>query len=252
MLTRKQAREQRRALEREIKREHKKKVRAKLGELRGKLREAHAEKKTRLKEIVDRCRTDRLTVRDRLREHRARVLAELRETARAERAAARQACLLRKGEAKASCSTAIGQARAALAAERTYHADLRRIERDNRTRHKAHARTTQKERRGESDDEVRQNIPSDLVPLFERVKRGIRATPRMSRAEVFLKYAQEHPHEVFEVIDLKTERMIRDLEKKHAEAARKAARGPGPARVRLPPASPRRTYTAAELADVPF
>jgi hypothetical protein len=52
---------------------------------------------------------------------------------------------------------------------------------------------TRIERRAESDDEVRSNLPADLVALFERVKGGIKASPRMSRTEVFLQYAEEHP-----------------------------------------------------------
>jgi len=63
-------------------------------------------------------------VRDRLRELCARVLEELRQTARAEREAAWQACVLRRGGDAAECGTA----RAELIAERTYQADLRRIE----------------------------------------------------------------------------------------------------------------------------
>ena len=45
---------------------------------------------------------------------------------------------------------------------------------------------TRIERQAESDDEVRSNIPPELVALFERVKRGIKASPRMSRTESFL------------------------------------------------------------------
>lgn len=250
MLTRKQAAEQRRALKRDIDREHKKKARAKVAELRSKLREQYAHKKVRLKEISERCRSERLTVRDRLREVRARVLGELRETARLEREAARSACMLRKKEAKDTCATSIGRARAELEAERQYQADLRRIESGNRARHVAHKHAAARaERRGESDDEVRQNIPHELVELFEKVKRSIKGSSRMSRTEAFLKYAEEHPHEVFSVIDDKTERVIRELERKHAEVARVMRR---PSLARVPPRVPRRTYSPEELAAVPF
>lgn len=249
MLTRKQAAEQRRAIQRDIERDHKKKARAKLVELRAKVREAHASKKARMKELSERCRADRLTVRGRLLETRQRILRELRETARVEREAARQSCILRKRAAKDECDTEVERTRAELAAERTYQMDLRRIERDNRTKRVAHTRATRKAHRGESDEAVLQDIPSDLHALFHRVKRSIKATPRMSRSEAFLKYAEENPHDVFEVIEQKTDRMIRELESQHAQAARAAM---GPNRARMPPRVPRRTYTAAELAAVPF
>jgi len=59
---------------------------------------------------------------------------------------------------------------------------------------------------------VRSNLPADLIPLFEKVKRGIKPTPRMSRTESFLKYAEEHPDEVLGGIDDKTEALIREFE----------------------------------------
>jgi hypothetical protein len=161
---------------------------------------------------------------------------------RAERLAARQTCSVRLGDARA-IKDDIARARAELVAERLYQRDLRRIEAANRQRRREAPRITRLERQDESDDEVRQNIPSDLVPLFERVKRSIKATPRMSRTEAFLHYAEEHPAEVLEMIEDKTEALIRELEAKHDEAAR-AVRRPV-----------RRTHlrrTTAELTDVPF
>jgi hypothetical protein len=249
-LTAKQAKAQRRALEREINRDLKKKARAKLLHARGKLRDARAHKKARMKEIVESCRSERITLRQRLKEMRERVLQELRETARIERQAARDACLLRKGSGKTECLSAIECARRDYLAEKNYQADLRRIERGNRERHRAaRVHLSRAERRGESDDEVRQNISPELVPLFERVKRSIKGSARMSRTEAFLKYAEENPHEVFEIVEEKTERMIRELEKKHEEAARAHARA-GRAGRGVRAARPR--YTPEELAAVPF
>jgi hypothetical protein len=79
------------------------------------------------------------------------------------------------------------------------------------------------------------------VPLFEKVKRGIKASPRMSRTEAFLQYAEENPHEVLQVIEEENEAKLRQLEKEHREAERAYKRGPR-----------RRRYTPEELADVPF
>lgn len=73
-----------------------------------------------------------------------------------------------------------------LAAEAKYQGEIRRIERSNKSRRREHRDSTYIERRAESDDEVRANISRDLVPLFERVKREIKAAPRISRTEAFL------------------------------------------------------------------
>jgi hypothetical protein len=84
-------------------------------------------------------------------------------------------------------------------------------------------------------------LPADLVPLLERVKRSIKAGPRQSRTEAFLKYAEEHPGDV---LDDATDAMVRDPERQQREAARVAKR---PAR-----AVRRVRYTPEELAAVPF
>jgi hypothetical protein len=119
---------------------------------------------------------------------------------------------------------------------------LRRIEAANRQRRREGPGITRLKRQGESDDEVRANVPPDLVALFERVKRSIKASPRMSRTEAFLKYDEEHPSEVLEAIDDKTDALIRELERKEREAARALRRGP--------PRPPR--YTPEQLEEVPF
>ena len=172
---------------------------------------------------------------------RLRVLEELREAMRAERLGARQACTVRLGEAR-GIKDSILRARAELLAEKKYEADLRRIERANRKRRQEAPRVTRIERQAESDDEVRSNIPPELVALFERVKRGIKASPRMSRTEAFLHYAEENPDEVLAAVDDKTDALIRELEAQHREARRSLRRPP--------PRRPR--YTPEQLAEVPF
>ena len=130
------------------------------------------------------------------------------------------------------------RARGELDAEQRYQEDMKRIERGNRDRHLATRRASASERRSESDDEVRINVPPELVALFERVKRGIKGSPRETRTEEFLRYAESHAGEVLAALDDKTEAVIRDLERQEREATRYARR---------------RRYTAAELAEeVPF
>jgi|GEM_PF-1105804 hypothetical protein len=244
---------------REIEREERRRVRAKLAELRQQLRDTRERRKRALFEAKERCRAERLSARERARAMRIRVLADLREWTRQERAAARQSCTVRLGEARGIKSD-IERARAELAAERQLQRDLRRIEAQNRQRRREAPRITRLERMGESDDEVRGNIPPELVGLFERVKRSIKATPRMSRTEAFLHYAEEHPDEVLRAVEDKTEALIADLERRERELAREAMRKPGRRpRVREPAANSRAAgmpepsaAAASTSADVPF
>ena len=208
---------------REIQRAERRKAREKLAELRGHIRNARAKRKQALRDAKERCRAERLAARERARSMRLRVLHDLREAMRAERAAARQSCSIRLGDARA-IKNDIERARAELAAEREYQRELRRIETANRQRRREAPAITGIDRRSESDDEVRQNIPPDLIPLFDRVKRSIKATPRMSRTEAFLQYAEENPADVLEVIEDKTEALIRELEAQQRAAARGACR----------------------------
>jgi hypothetical protein len=232
------ARQARAALLRDIERDHKHKAKKKLRQLREELRAARLVRKNALSEATSKCRTERIAARDRTRMERLRALEELRRALHAERQAARDACTLRKEAAKKTTSDAIERAREELAAERKYQDDLHRIEHGNRQRRRETTRTTAAERRSESDDEVRSNIPSELHSLFERVKRGIKGSARETRTEAFLRYAEEHPDEVLVAIDDKTDQVIRDLERQQREVTR---------HMRRPP-----KYTPAQLADVPF
>ena len=224
---------------REIDRDERRKKREKLAELRTQIRAARVQRKAAMKSAVERCRSERLAARERARALRIRGLAELREAGRLERASARDACSLSKGEAKKQ--GAVQRRRAELASEAKYQADLRRMEHGNRARRREHPHATYVERRSESDDEVRSNLPADLVALFERVKRSIKPSSRQTRTEAFLKYVEEHPHELLEALDDKTENLIRDLERQEREALRPLRRS-----------LHRANYAFAQSAAVPF
>ena len=199
---------------RDINREERKKKRALLVELRAQIREARARRKDALLAAKERCRSERIAARERARTLRLRALQELREAVEADRTAARQTCSVKLGEARAIRDD-VERARAKHAAEKEYQRDLRRIEAANSQRRKEHPHATHIERRAESDDEVRSNISRDLIPLFEKVKRGIKASPRMSRTEAFLAYVEQHPEAMLEAIDEKTEALVRQLETRH-------------------------------------
>jgi hypothetical protein len=137
-----------------------------------------------MRQAKERCRAARLAVRAVARELRARVLAELRETIRRDRVKAREMCAAGIAEARAIADR-VESARAELQTERSYHRELRRLERANKERQRETKHATRRERRTESDDAVRANIPQELIPLWEKVKRSVRGSNNMSRRRHF-------------------------------------------------------------------
>ena len=188
---------------------------------------------------AERCRTERLAARERARALRIRGLAELREATRLEREAARQACVASKREAKSK--DPIERRRAELEAERKYQLEMRVIDRGHKQRRREHRHATYIEKRSESDDEVRSNIDPSYWSLWERIKRGIKATPRMSRTEAFLKYVEEHPKEYLDAIEHRSDALVKDLEAQERAARRSAF-------LRRPSYIPVSTY----VSEVPF
>jgi hypothetical protein len=201
-----QAKRQREALLRDIARELKKKNRDNLVALRGRLRQAKEARRVALGDALARC-------------SRARTppVRELIAAIRAERRAARGACRLQLKTARA-IGDEVTRSRAMLKAEKKYQRDLRRIERGNRRKLLAAARRPgiARARQSESDDEVRGNIPPELVALFERVKRQIRGDELRTRTEAFLEYAEAHPDEQWESLEDSVDRTIAELERRQA------------------------------------
>ena len=77
---------------------------------------------------------------------------------------------------------------------------------------KGSVRSCAKERAQESDDAVRANLPDELVAVFNRHRRHIKATPRKTRTESFLQWAEENPEEIWamqnETADVEIRRMV--------------------------------------------
>jgi hypothetical protein len=238
-----EAKRQKKALWRDIARAERDRMREHLAELGRAIRDARALRKSALVQARERCRAERLAARGRARAERARLLAELHQVHARERARAREACQAAYAEARA-LSDKIARTRAELRAEKAYRAEMRRVERLHRERQREHRKrySARGVRRGESDDEVRGNIPPELAALFERVKQRIRGSDRKSRTEAFLQYAEEHPNEVLEVLEDKTDALVRELEARE-RSARRAMRSTRPA------ARPR---AAAAAGGVPF
>jgi hypothetical protein len=237
-----EGRRQRRELPQQIARDQRRQQREHREDLRAQVRQARAERHAALVDAKTRCRNERRAVRERLQALRERVLQDLQETVAGERAAAKETCSIRQNEAR-RVSDRIKRVRAELEAERTFQRDMRRIERANRQRTREAHRTTAAEHRAQSDDAVVGNIPPELVSLWERVKRSIRGSDRMSRTEAFLEYAESHPDEVLEAIEDRTDALVRELEMRERDAARSLRERP------LPPEN--RPEWPAD-GDVPF
>jgi len=207
-----QAKKQRAELMKQIAAAEKLKGKALMAELERQLAMARVLRKGKLALAKRQCVADRRSLRARVRERKARLLAELAVTAAAERLAAREACDAGIASARALIDNA-ARARAEVKAQRDYRAEMRRLERHARERKKEIRRPrTSAERRAESDDEVRQNIPKELHALFDRVKRGIKGSDLKSRTEAFFQYAEENPGEILASIDDETDALIAELE----------------------------------------
>lgn len=177
--------------------------------------------------------------RDKVRELRARIqLARLERKAkvsaiRSQCAVAREKlralCLTRRERAALEGARLIEQRKAELGEEQALEKLVRSADRRGR---KGGVRSTAAERASESDDEVRANIPRELVPAFDKNKRYIKGTPRKTRTEAFLQWAEENPAEIWALQNEQAEREIREMVREHNRHARAVG--------------------AAELDDVPF
>lgn len=130
----------------------------------------------------------------------ADIARHQRDQARAEIAAARQeaadaraACTAARQRAKDTCALAktLRSKRDALVALAHEYRLIRRAELARLGK-----RAVPRAYRPESDEEVRNNIPPELVPTWEVEKRGIRGNARKSRTEEFLEWVEQHPSEI--------------------------------------------------------
>jgi hypothetical protein len=237
-----QAKRERRELMRDIALEHKRRDREKLAKLKAAIRSIKARRKEAMRRVVGACRVGRVRARhrgkERIQQIRAEAKAAIAKVRGEEIARARMQCAARKSKVKGAALSAREQRRALLRAERILQRELAGIENRMRKRARRHAPTAA-ERRAESDDEVRFNLPPELVPIFERIKRQIRGSERRSRTEEMLHYAEENPNEVIDAQEQLSRREIaRLVREEHGlrRAIRESYRPP----------------TAAELAAIPF
>lgn len=182
-----------RRLRREIEKERRARLKARLGELRGLIQDA--------------------------RRARDAAIAAVRADCRQKRAELKAACDARRCEAKDAGNRKVAARKAELATERSFEAQIARAAGPVR------ARSSSRERRQESDDEVRANIPADMIRVFDAVRKRIKGGPRKTRTEAFMEWAEENPGEVFDLLQHDADRYLAQLLAEQERTARELKRG---------------------------
>lgn len=196
-------------LRREIENDRRAKVRARLAELDGLIKEARAARDEAIKAVRLDCALKR---------------KELSES-----------CALRRQRARSQGNRVVDERRGSRKDERKYEQMIRDADKPSRLRS---TRSTSRERGQESDDEVRSNIPAEMVTVFNAVRRHIKGTARKSRSEAFMQWAEENPGEVFALMQHSADRELAKLIAEQERAERELQRT--------------RRSRSARLADVPF
>jgi hypothetical protein len=169
--------------------------------------------KKRLKREIERARRERFKARlvelrgliADARKARDAAILGVRVDCQQKRIELRNTCQARKLSARAQGNQTVAERRAQLAEERSFERKMQRVERPRKQR------STARERAQESDDEVRNNLEPNMVPVFDSVKKYIKGTPRKSRTEAFLQWAEENPGEVFELMQHDADRYLASL-----------------------------------------
>lgn len=196
--------------------------------LRGALRTAKADRREKVKAVRALCRSERRRLRDEAREAR-RELRQLEQERRAQlrdrtgRLKLEQATECQDSRAAAELAGGAGIQAAELALEHE-----RTRQKDDRAFGRAYKRVTgnragsmsARERVEHSDDEVRANLPPELLGVFDKVRGKIKSDARRSRTEVFLEYVHDHPHVIIEHMLEDAEQNARALERQERELAR--------------------------------
>ncbi len=210
------------------------KDRAALGLLRAQIKHARVDRVAMLMGAREQCRT----ARGALKQRQALERTDLTQRHRFEREDAKTACEAGKDSARTKGAELERGAKRTLKEERIYQ---RRIREAGKAPKK---RVTSRERSQEDDDAVRSNLPADLVPVFDAVRKQIKGTPKRTRTEAFLEWAEENPDEILSVQQAEAEKYLKDLLKKQRELGRDVRKAD---RYKQPPEALKKL-----LAGVPF
>jgi hypothetical protein len=207
---------QRRQLRKELERDFRAKQRATLKGLREQVKAAKAERRDTMRKVVAECRRIRTSSKAYIREKRTAAREAINLERDALFGADREACQGRKGATRDQFAQGIGAIELAVAEERRDQQQYRRAvgkapmigPRSTRPRGEAQQ---------ESDSAVEQNISPDLLPVWRRVKRKIKAKPNMSRTEVFEHWVMENQGDVQIMINEEAEAGVAELVRQEQE-----------------------------------
>jgi len=209
------------------------------------------------------CKTARERARAAAKARRAAALRALRTELREFRQAERNRCQGRKVKVRLDFGRRIGAKMAAAEQARRDQASVRRVDSHRR---KAEAKAEAHEQRRESDDEVRQNLDADLVPIFDQMRSKVQARPGMSRTDAFTHWIAENESEVWPIREHIAQVQLGELMRaqrkadqaharelgaqRQAERAERKAAGPRDrAAAKAAKAKARAEVRAAELAE---
>lgn len=197
--------------------------RARLRELRERIREAKQAKPARVRAVRALARAERKKAAGRLRDLRR----ALREASTAARDVGTYLSPGMRALERVNVEAARGEgARRVAAAERELAEEraTRGIEKAWTKAHRA-AGPRKAEARAESDEQVSGDIAPELRPVWERVKRAIRSGPRRSRLEAFLEWVHDNPSTVERLQNEALYADVAALEREERELSREVRRG---------------------------
>jgi hypothetical protein len=196
--------------------------RDRLAAIKRKLKDVRRARPERLRSIRVYCRTGRENVRAAIARLREEVRDELRQRVQAMREAQRGDCSRTREATRAELDARIVSAARELDQQRGHmKTEYGRKSRGTRVP----AGQARRERQQESDDEVRRNLPPELVAVFERVRGTIRPSTRRTRTEAFLEWAEENPDAVHSIVFEDVDRAVAQLIREQQEIERRQQRG---------------------------
>ena len=226
--------------------------------------QAKAARRDELAKAKGRCRAgvheaaERATEAYRLaREAAEKAWTAAKEARIAERHAAKQAaldvCSLDREHVEGEARKVIEDIQRRADENRRHKRQMASIQRINagRDKDRRKLKATRAERRAEGDEEVTSNLPEALIPLWNKVRRGIKGSDRISRTEEFIQYAAENADEVIQAQQEIADRELKAMEREYWEQHKKEQQARGETSAR--PLRKTRPRAAAEMADaVPF
>lgn len=201
---------ERKKLQRELAEHLRDKDAAQLRLLRAQINHARVARRGLLAGARTQCRVARVSLKERQAEERARLTADHRD----QRAKGKTACEAGKTNAKLEGLELEHGAKRTLKEERIYQRRVRNAGKPVKVR------ATARELAAEDDDAVRSNLPAELVPVFDAVRKKIKGSARRSRTEAFLEWAEENPDEILAVQEAKAEQYLSELVKQQRELGR--------------------------------